>query len=307
MDVMEPAPPLPPPPPIDDRCYRHPDRVTGVHSTRCGRAICPDCMVPAPVGHQCPACAGRNRQEVVRPARPAGAAGGAAITRALLLVLAAVFAIEVARGGPNTLMNGPNPRGLFDMGGALGYAIAAGQYWRMFTSMFLHIGIIHILMNSYALFIFGNVIETEQGHRRYLVALLTTGLAASAASYAFGSPGVVSAGASGAIFGLFGMFLGQAWRRRNMAFYAARVRSAMTMILLNAFLAISIPAIDWRAHLGGLVAGVAIGYTGEGSGDPGTRRRHFALAVAFVAIATVALTVWRTAQLTPQLHQLGII
>ena len=235
---------------------------------------------------------------MIRPAQRIGAApGGFTFTNALLVLLAGIFLLEVLLAGSRSLMNGPSPRQLFDMGGGLGAAIAAGQYWRLFTAMFLHIGIFHILMNGYALSIFGTVVETEQGRLRFVVAYLVTGLAASAASYAFGNPIVVGAGASGAIFGLFGLFLGQAYRRRNMAFYAARIRSAMTMILLNAFLAISIPAIDWRAHAGGLVAGAVIGYAGEGIGRAPTRKAGFTLAVVLVALAIVGLTIWRTQQL----------
>ena len=63
MDDMEQQPVIPPPPPGGTHCYRHPDVATGVHCTRCGRAICPDCMIAAPVGHQCPTCVAEARSE----------------------------------------------------------------------------------------------------------------------------------------------------------------------------------------------------------------------------------------------------
>lgn len=301
---MDTAPPPPPPPPVDDRCYRHPNVVTGVHCTRCGRAICTECMVPAPVGHQCPECARGSRQEFRRPARRVGAAParGLTLTSALVGVLAGIYVLEILVAGPARFMNGPDGLTLVRLGANLGInqlpsgelvGIATGEYWRMFTSMFLHIGIFHLLMNGYALFIFGNVIEAEQGRARFAIAFLVTGLAASAASYAFGDPFAPSAGASGAIFGLFGMFLGHAWRRRDLAFYAQRVRSAMTLIILNAIIAFTVPGIDWRAHAGGLAAGLAIGYLGEGVGAT-SKRAAFTTAVTVVIAVTVGLTIWRT-------------
>lgn len=302
---MEPAPPPPPPPPLDDRCYRHPNVVTGVHCTRCGKAICPECMVPAPVGHQCPDCARTGRQEFHRPARRVGAGPtrGFTLTNALLVLLVIVYGIEVLVAGPQRLVSGPGGLTLVELGASLGLGqlpggnevigIAAGENWRLFTAMFLHVGIFHLLMNGYALFIFGNVIEGEQGRARFVIAFLVTGLAASAVSYAFGDPFVPSAGASGAIFGLFGVFLGHAWRRRDLAFYAQRVRSAMTLIVLNAIIGFTVPGIDWRAHAGGLVAGIVIGYLGEGMGSL-SKRAAYTASVVLVLAVTIGLTVWRT-------------
>lgn len=299
---------LPPPPALDDRCYRHPSVVTGVHCTRCGRPICTDCMVPAPVGHQCPECVRTAKQEFRRPAQRVGAgpSRGFTFTNALLAVLVAVYALEILVAGPQRLLGGPGAQTLVDLGANVGLwrergtleiiGIGTGQSWRLFTAMFLHIGIFHLLMNGYALFIFGNVIEGEQGRARFVVAFLVTGLAASAASYAFGSPFAPSAGASGAIFGLFGVFLGHAWRRRDLAFYAQRVRSAMTLIILNAIIGFTVPGIDWRAHAGGLVAGVLIGYLGEGVGTLPKRVGYISALVLVVAV-TIGLTLWRTGDL----------
>ncbi|MEX0983723.1 MAG: rhomboid family intramembrane serine protease [Actinomycetota bacterium] len=295
---MDPSFPAPPPsgPSVDERCYRHPDVVTGVHCTRCGRAICTDCMLPAPVGHQCPECVKGARQEFRRPGQRISArpSGGRTLTTMLLGLLVAVYAAEVAVAGPGSLISGPSGRSLIDLGGSVGVLIAGGETWRMFTATFLHIGIFHLAMNGYALYLFGNLIEAEEGKVRFGAIYLVTGLAASAASYAFGPPSVVSAGASGAIFGLFGAFLGVAWVKRDMAFYAARLRSATSLILLNVFIMFAFPGIDWRAHLGGLVAGLALGVT---VAKNRTRTAVFAAVCGGVLAVAVGLTIWRTADL----------
>jgi membrane associated rhomboid family serine protease len=301
MGGMDQAPAPPPPPPATaEQCYRHPGVETGVHCTRCGRPICPDCMIPAPVGHQCPECVGEAKQDFRRPgARVAtGPRTGFTVTNALLALLVVIFVGEVVYAGADSLLNGPTNVQLFKMGGDLGIAVAAGQVWRLFTSMFLHIGIFHILLNGYALYLFGNVVEAEQGSRRFVILYVVTGLCASAASYAFGDPLAVGAGASGAIFGVFGVFIGYSWRRRDLAFYAARVRSALWLIAINAFIAFSVPSIDWRAHLGGLLAGLVVGASIDGIGSF-PKRIGFAIGIGAVMAVTVALVVYRTDQLQP--------
>ena len=165
-----------PPPPTTERCYRHPDVETGVHCTRCGRPICPECMIPAPVGHQCPECVAEARREFQRgPGRRVAVANvksKASVTVILLLMMGAMFVLEVLAGGPGALMNGPSGLKLIDLGASVAVAqtpggdlvgIATGQYWRLFSAMFLHAGIIHIAFNAYALWIFGRVVEEELG------------------------------------------------------------------------------------------------------------------------------------------------
>src|ERR1700693_1949793 len=105
---MERLPDLPPPPFLET-CYRHPTVPTAVHCTRCGRPICPDCMIPGPVGHQCPTCVAEARSEYRRgPGRRGGLAGasGLPVTRALIGILLAVFALELVKGGPGSLLTG---------------------------------------------------------------------------------------------------------------------------------------------------------------------------------------------------------
>jgi len=290
-DETIPAPPAPAP--TTEYCYRHPHTATGVHCTRCGRPICTECMIPAPVGYQCPECVDRARREFRRgPGSPVR--GGVSVTKLLLIAIAIPFILETVQGGPNALFNGPDPRTLIDLGAMQPFLIAHGQYWRLFTAMFLHLGLIHIAFNAYALWLFGQMVEREFGHTRMLVIYLVSGFLASVASYAFGPVGTVGVGASGAIFGIFGAFIAFNYRRRHLAQAAANLRWAMTLILLNAFLAFAFQGIDWRAHVGGLVAGVACGVVAEGWGS--NAQRQLVRVVGFVALLAlgVALVVWRT-------------
>jgi membrane associated rhomboid family serine protease len=309
MDGMEQQPVIPPPPPGGDRCYRHPEVATGVHCTRCGRPICPECMIAAPVGHQCPTCVAEAKREYRQgPGRRVAIANAKAIsvTTVLLALMGVGYVLEVVAGGAGSLVGGPGTVHLVRLGASVGLAqvpggelvgIATGQEWRMVTAIFLHGGILHLLMNAYALWIFGPVVERELGRVRFLAIFLTTGLFASAASYAFANvPAQVSVGASGAIFGVVGAFVSYNYRHRELAVAAASLRGLVPFLLLNVVLTFSFPLIDWRAHVGGFVAGLVAGVVAEGWGQ---RSSRVAIAVAGFAALTVgalALAAWRTAQ-----------
>jgi len=293
----DPQAPLPPAPALEF-CYRHPTEVTRVHCTRCNRPICPDCMIPAPVGHQCPECVGRARKEFAQGPGRKVAVRSITATKVLLAAILGVFVLEVLVSGGGALGTGPNGQRLFDLGALYPPAIAIdGQYWRLFTAMFLHAGLFHIMFNAWALWVFGTMVERDFGTARYLAIFFVTGFFASATSYAFGPVNQLAVGASGAIFGIFGAFVAYNWRRRHLAMAAQNLRWAMTLILLNAVLAFTLGAIDWRAHLGGFVAGVAAGFAADQARN---RKQGTLIAVAgFVAIAAVgvALVMWRTADI----------
>ena len=286
-----------PPAPTVEVCYRHPTRETGVHCTRCGRPICPDCMIQAPVGFQCPNCVEEARRDFRRgPGR--AARGGIVATKALLFAIAAVFVVEVVTGGPLALFKGPPGDRLFDLGAMQPLAIADGQYWRLFSAMFLHAGLLHIGFNAYALWLFGSSVESTYGRARFILIYFIAGFLASAASYAFGPVEALGVGASGAIFGIFGAFIAYNYRRRHLALAAANLRWAMTMILLNVLLAFGFPGIDWRAHLGGVIAGVLAGTIAEGAGANASQRRLVQVAgFAALILAGIGLVVWRTNQI----------
>ena len=313
---MDMQPTMPPPPSSAQPCYRHPDVQTGVRCTRCGRPICPDCMHAAPVGHHCPTCVEEARKEFRQgPGRRIAVANAKAIsvTSVILVALAAVYLLEVIQGGAGSLLEGPRTVVLVKMGAAVGLfplgndvvGIAIGQTWRLLTAMFLHAGLIHLAFNMYALWIFGSVVEGEFGRPRFALVYFLTGLFASAASYAFMPEVFIPAvGASGAVFGVFGAIVAFNWNRRHTALGAAGLRTAIVILLINSFFAFSSGgAIDWRAHLGGFVAGLVMGFAAEDwtfltrSGVPAARRLTFALGSLAVFGATVALVVWRTAEI----------
>lgn len=319
MGPMEPQPTMPPPPSHTEYCYRHPAVATGVHCTRCDRPICTDCMIPAPVGYHCPSCVSEARREFRKgPGRRIAVADAKAtsVTAVLLVAIVGMYLIEVAVGGAGSFFTGPNANQLVRLGGAVAVwptptgtvGITQGQYWRLFTSMFLHGGLIHLGFNAYALWIFGRLMEEELGRIRYSLVYLITGLFAGAISYAFAAFLVqpdgrvlippVAVGASGAIFGIFGAFVAFNWRRRHSPLAAARLRMALILIVINAALGLgSGGAIDWRAHAGGLVAGLLLGYAAEGFGRVRNERLAFAIGCIGLAAATVGIALWKTAQL----------
>jgi len=307
---MDPASSIPPPPAGAVACKRHPGTQTMLRCTRCGDPICPDCMRPAAVGYQCPSCARGSRQELHRPAQQIVAAPGRGLTltNVLLLVLVAVYGLEVAVAGAGSFVSGPAADVLVRMGASLGYArvapgtpiigIAAGQEWRLATSIFLHGSLIHLAMNGYALWAFGNIVETEIGRARYLAIFAIGGLFASTASFVFGVQNVPGVGASGAIFAVLGAFFGYAWRRRELEFYQARIRNVVVLIVINAVFAFQISSIDWHAHVGGFIAGVVLGLAVDGFRDrEGSTATFIVACVLLLIVAGVGVTT-HTAALT---------
>jgi membrane associated rhomboid family serine protease len=299
---MEPASSIPPPPAGAVACKRHPGTQTMLRCTRCGDPICPDCMRPAAVGYQCPSCARGSRQELHRPAQQIVAAPGRGLTltNVLLLVLVAVYGLEVAVAGAGSFVSGPTADVLVRMGASLGYArvapgtpiigIAAGQEWRLATAIFLHGSLIHLAMNGYALWAFGNIVETEIGRARYIAIFVVGGLFASTASFVFGLQNVPGVGASGAIFAVLGAFFGYAWRRRELEFYQARIRNVVVLIVINALFAFQISSIDWRAHAGGFVAGVVLGLAVDGFRDrEGSTATFVAACVLLLVVASAGV------------------
>ena len=131
-----------------------------------------------------------------------------------------------------------------------------GDYYRLFTSMFLHIGILHLLCNMYSLYIIGKEVENVFGKVKYLIIYLLSGIAGSILSLAF-NHNTICAGASGAIFGLLGalLYFGHYYRTY---LGATLTRSIIPVIVLNLIIGFTSSGIDNAAHIGGLVGGILI-------------------------------------------------
>ena len=134
------------------------------------------------------------------------------------------------------------------------------QYWRLVTCIFIHIGFLHLIMNNYALWILGQEIEQIYGSSRFVLLYLAAGIIGSLSSYVF-MPQSRSAGASGAIFGLFGVMGTFAFRYRKEIPPALRrdiIRRIIPIILINLAFGFLVRVVDNSAHIGGLLGGVAL-------------------------------------------------
>ncbi|MFI2275470.1 MULTISPECIES: rhomboid family intramembrane serine protease [Catenuloplanes] len=294
-------------------CYRHPGRETHVRCTRCDRSICPDCMNEASVGHQCPECVaeGRRTQRPVRTAFGGSAAGRAGVVTTTLIglnVLAAVLGVVFS--GMNALVGS----GLFSGASIIHYAGAVvgpsitvladgnatfgalpqygtvfpgvwdGGYYRLFTAMFIHFGILHLLMNMWALWILGRQLETALGPLRFLALYLVAGFGGNVAALLIDAESV-SAGASTAIFGLFAALF--VLLRR----LGRDTSSVLPILIVNLVITFVVPSISIAGHIGGLAVG---GLAAAALAYAPARNRGLiqggALGLIFVILAVLALT-----------------
>lgn len=132
------------------------------------------------------------------------------------------------------------------------------EYYRFVTSIFIHIGITHILFNGYALYVFGPQIEGLMGPKKYLLFFILTGIGGNIATYIFNYQSV-SAGASGSLFGLFGAFLYLVVRHPNMVTPQGK-KSILQLLGINLLLTFAVPSISITAHLGGLIIGFLLSF-----------------------------------------------
>ncbi|AFM19782.1 putative membrane protein [Mycolicibacterium chubuense NBB4] len=268
-------------------CYRHPDRPTYVRCTRCNRFICPECMHDAAVGHQCADCIGAAAR-TVPPARTA--LGGQRRRSAAPVVTYALIGLNVLM----FVLQSLSP----DVERALVLwppAVAGGDLYRLLTAAFLHYGFTHILFNMWALYVVGAPLEAALGRLRYGALYLLSALGGSVLAYLLSPLNSATAGASGAVFGLFGALF-VVGRKLNMD-----VRGVVVIIVLNLAFTFIIPLvssqnISWQGHIGGLVTGAVVA-AAYAYAPRAQRLLVQAGASAAVLVLFAVLIWWRTAEL----------
>lgn len=195
--------------------------------------------------------------------RPSWVTGGliAAIT-AIHLSLGAVMMSRGRVGLWGLLEQQRGARLLTRAGGLAAEQVGDGEPWRLISALFLHVDGLHLLLNAAALYSLGQLCEALFGRARFLWLYLLCGLGGSLATWAGGTK--LSVGASGAIFGLMGAAMAYGWRHGDgLPEDIARLlrRRLLPWVGLNLLVGALVPVIDNRAHIGGLVAGLALGAT----------------------------------------------
>lgn len=251
------------------RCYRHPDREAMIRCTRCDRPICPDCMRPASVGFHCPDDVRDGARSVRAPRTALGGRlrDSRPYVTITLIVLNVVTYLASGKLDAASLRDPvSHPSQLFLDWQLFPRAIHNDhQYYELITSAFVHLSPLHIASNMVSLAIVGPVLERAMGRRRFLAVYLLSALGGSAAIYAFGPALSYTAGASGAIFGLFGACLILA-RKLGL-----NIQWLVGTVVLNFVLTFSVPHLSKLGHIGGFVTGLVA--TAAIAGLPHLQRR----------------------------------
>lgn len=153
----------------------------------------------------------------------------------------------------------PTAKDLFFWGGNFRPAVLDGQAWRLFSYMFLHGGAMHLIMNSFGLLYIGMFLEPLIGKRRFALAYIITGIAAGLMSMSF-HPHSVGVGASGAIFGMYGVFFALLTTSYLQKTQRTTMRRSLLLFVVYGLLAGMEGNTDNAAHLGGLLSGILVGY-----------------------------------------------
>lgn len=232
-------------------CYRHSKTVSYLQCSRCGRHICGACANPGSVGQHCQVCVKeKGAQQFIRPSGTSVASrlDGAPVVRAVLIGTIIVSAAE-SFGLVNwrLLAMWPDSTGLTES-------------WQFVTHALVHGGFMHLAFNMYALFVLGIGLERRIGSRSfgslYLFAVLVSGVVVF---YLSSAPTV---GASGAVYGLFGFYLGNAIDAKQQGLGSRQLRAFAPILLINLVISFS-PGISWQGHLGGLIAGIVFYFVGK--------------------------------------------
>src|SRR4051812_34633357 len=252
-------------------------------------------MIPASVGFQCPECVRAGQAATRAPSRgnalrSAGRRWGP-VTLTLIAVNVAMYvgtAISAATVGNNPLLrNYASP--VFDALAQVPVLVDAGEWWRLVTAAFLHIGPVHLALNMLALLVFGTELENAFGRWRFLAVYVVSILGGAATIQLFGDPFTQVAGASTALYGLLGGLGVLLLSRRQ------DLRGLVTLLAINVLISVLVPGISILGHLGGFVAGalttavLVLGRRNRAVQIGGTAGLAVALLVLALTVSTVVV------------------
>lgn len=221
------------------------------HCLACGREL------PSGQGEVCPECQAAGRLGPPTPGKPALPHG---LTLAFLVANCGVFVLMVAMGASFT---NPSINDAFAFGASEGFSVLYRlQIWRLWTSNYVHFGIVHLLLNMYCLWGLGRLVEVFYSRKDYVMLYTYTGIAGSVLGV-FIHPFSVSAGASGAIFGLAGVLLTTLRYGKLQVPDKARAvlfKEILQFAGINLVLGLFVLQVSNAGHIGGLVAGLLVGW-----------------------------------------------
>jgi membrane associated rhomboid family serine protease len=241
-------------------------------------------MTAAPVGFQCPECVRAGAETVRQPTTALGGTireQGDLVTKMLIGVNLLIWLTGMIVGSERLLEQFALANIVRFESGAPLEGVLVGDWYRMLTAAFIHEQIWHILLNMLALWILGSVLEPILGRWRFIALYVLSALGGSAVSLLGLAPGGIAIGASGAVFGLFGALFVVARR------FGRDVRSVLVILGINAVIGFTVPGIDWRAHLGGLITGALLSYAFAHA--PKTHRTMFSVAACAVVAAAIVM------------------
>lgn len=274
----------------ENYCYRHPDRMSFALCQRCHRTICPECQTQAAVGVICPECL-RDQQKSRTPAqkraqrrwgrgggRAAVMAGAAPVTNWILAITAGAFLLDLLLG-----LAGFSLQSWLLFYAPYVYPQLGGfEVWRLVTPLLAHAGFPHVALNLLSLWMLGRLLEPMLGTWRYLALYLISGLGGSVAValLSFGTPVV---GASSALFGMLGALLVIG---RSLG---GNVTGILILLGINLVVGFAFGGgISWQAHVGGVVAGLLVGWVFSTTRRQDQSRRQLIL-LGVVVVGLLAL------------------
>ncbi|AMV62261.1 GlpG protein (membrane protein of glp regulon) [Pediococcus damnosus] len=177
------------------------------------------------------------------------------MTIGLIIINFIVFGLMTISGGTENTQNLLKFGAIFKP-----LVLQNGEWWRLISAMFIHIGITHIVLNMVTLYFIGLQIEKLFGHFRFLIIYFVAGIFGNLVSLLFGNTLALSAGASGAIFGLFGVWLMLGESFRQNPYIRSMARQLGLFVILALVSSLMESGIDVYAHVGGILAGFLVGY-----------------------------------------------